>query len=226
MDLKKYDEAIQACNVLLDFKSNTNSAEQIPDLEEKIVRSLFQGTLSNQRSALEKNDAASIDSALRTLNRLRDLLSRLKGAIKETWLFELCAAFNESMGNCENAVEDLMKEYRSLQSYKGWETDRGMLDRACRVMNQVADIHIASSNFDELKKLKFLLNGMTRKIKAAYFGKSFIEINLVLQVDIHILINCCCRADPSRLPSGVLGELDSINDAVCKKIEWISKRAI
>lgn len=171
MDLKKYDEAIQACNVLLDFKSKNNSADSVPDLEEKLVRALVGASLHNHKSALEKNDVASIESAERTLNRLRDLLLRMQSIMKETWLYELCSVFNESVGNPESAIENLMKEYRSLQSYKGWEIDNKMLDRACRVLNQVANIHVAASNIEELKKLKVLLNGMDRKIKAAYFGK-------------------------------------------------------
>ena len=171
MDLKKYDEAIQACNILLDFKSKNNSADHVPDLEEKLVRALVGATLHNHKIAVEKNDVASIQSAVRTLNRLRDLLLRLQSIMKETWLYEICAAFNESVGNSESAIEDLMKEYRSLQNYKGWEIDNNMLDRTCRVLNQVADIHVATSNIEELKKLKVLLNGMDRKIKAAYFGK-------------------------------------------------------
>lgn len=171
MDLKKYDEAIQACNILLDFKSKNNSADQVPDFEEKLVRALVGATLHNHKIAVEKNDVASIQSAVRTVNRLRDLLLRLQSTMNETWLYEICAAFNESVGNSESAIEDLMKEYRSLQSYIGWEIDDNMLDRTCRVLNQVADIHIAKSNIEELKKLKVLLNGIERKIKAAYFGK-------------------------------------------------------
>jgi hypothetical protein len=176
MDLKKYDEAIQACNVLLDFKSKNNSVDNVPDLEEKLARALVRATLLNHKVAIEKNDVASIQSAVRTLNRVRDLLLRLQNTMKEPWIYELCAAFKESVGDSASAIEDLMREYRSLQSYKGWEIDNNMLDRACRVLNQVADIHVATNNVEELKKLKVLLNGMDRKIKAAYFGKCDINI--------------------------------------------------
>merc|ERR1719330_810280 len=67
MDLKKYDEAIQACLVLIDFKLKRNASEGIPNLEEKVVRGIVGGTVKAYQKAKEDNDKAAIDSAKRSL---------------------------------------------------------------------------------------------------------------------------------------------------------------
>ena len=193
MDLQKYDEAIQACMVLIDFKAKKNASEKIPSMEEKVVRALVGASVKKFDEATKSEDTPAIDSAKRTLGRTRDLLSRLKATMKDSWLYEVCAYFNECVGRSDQAVDDLMKEYRSLISYKGWESDRPMLDRICRVIGQLSEIHIEENDMEALKKFKFLVKGVVKKIKAAYF-------------------------DPSGLPTAHLDQIDSVLNNIDSKI--------
>jgi hypothetical protein len=194
MDLQKYDEAIQACMFLIDMRGKKNESEGIPNIEEKVVRALVGASISSYRTASESDDSATMDSAKRTLARVRELLSVLQRSSKEPWLFEASAFLNESIGRGEQAVDDLMKEYRSLVSYKGWEADKSMLPRVCRVVSQIADFHLHDGNIDALKKFKFLVNGVIKKVKGAYF-------------------------DPSKLPTTILEELEDIMERLGAKLK-------
>ena len=169
MDLQKYDEAIQGCFVLIDLKAKRNESEGVPPIEEKVVRAIVNASVSHYNSALKSNDTPAIDSSKRTLSRVRDLISRIQQTSKESWLFEVSAFFNECIGRSDQAVGDLMKEYRSLVSFRGWETDSSMLPRICRVLSQILEIHLEDGDLAALKKLKFLVNGVIKKVNAAYF---------------------------------------------------------
>jgi hypothetical protein len=176
IDLKKYDEALQACNQLLDFKAKKNASEAIPSLEEKVVRAIVGGSLVSYKEAIEGQDQAAIDSARRTLSRVRDLLTRLGSTSKsEPWVWEVSAFFNETVGRDEQVLEDLMKEYRALQTIRGWETDNVALPKICRVVQQIHDIHKQGDSKEDLVKLKFLLKGVMKKVEAAYFNKEIPE---------------------------------------------------
>lgn len=185
MDLKKYDEAIQACLVLVDFKAKKNESEGVPAMEEKIVRALVGASVSKFNDAMKSGDVPAIDSSKRTLARVRELLTKLQTSMNEPWLYEASAFFNESVGRVDQAIDDLMKEYRSLMSFRGWESDTSMLERICRVIAQITDLHLEEGNDDALKKFKFQVNGVVSKVKAAYF-------------------------DPARLPTVRLAELDKV----------------
>lgn len=176
IDLKKYDEALQACNQLLDFKAKKNASEAIPPLEEKVVRAIVGGSLITYKEATESKDHAAIDSARRTLSRVRDLLTRLGSTSKsEAWVWEVSAFFNETVGRDDQVLEDLMKEYRALQTIRGWETDSVALPKICRVVQQIYDIHKQGDSKEDLVKFKLLLKGVTKKIQAAHFNKGIPE---------------------------------------------------
>ncbi len=193
MDLKKYDEAIQACLVLIDFKAKKNASEQIPHMEEKVVRALVGASVKKLDEVAKSEDTPAIDSAKRTLSRVRDLLTRLKATMQDPWLYEVCAYFNECVGRSDQAIDDLMKEYRSLVSYKGWESDNPMLDRICRVIGQLSEMHIEDNDAEALKKFKFLVKGVIRRTKAAYF-------------------------DPSGLPTAHLDQMESVLNNIDSKL--------
>ena len=176
IDLKKYDEALQACNQLLDFKAKKNASESIPPLEEKVVRAIVGGSLVTYKEATESKDQAAIDSARRTLSRVRDLLTRLGSTSKsEAWVWEVSAFFNETVGRDDQVLEDLMKEYRALQTIRGWETDSVALPKICRVVQQIYDIHKQGDSKEDLVKFKLLLKGVIKKIQAAHFNKDIPE---------------------------------------------------
>eukprot|EP01083_Nonionella_stella_P024289 67128_1 len=58
MDLEKYDEAVQACMTLIDFKSKRNASEEIPHIEEKVARALVGSSLKRYGSASSSGDIA------------------------------------------------------------------------------------------------------------------------------------------------------------------------
>lgn len=196
MDLEKYDEAIQACMIIIDFKSKRNASEEIPHIEEKVARALVGSSLKRYGTASSSGDIASLDSAKRTLIRLRELLTKLQQTMKEPWVHEICAHFNGCVGRIGQAVDDLMKEYRALTSYKGWESDSSMLQKICRVISQILELHLEGEGVDALKKFRFLINGVIRKINAAYF-------------------------DPERLPKAHIKHLEEMLADIETKLESI-----
>ena len=124
----------------------------------------------------------AIDSAKRTLSRVRDLLANMQSTMKETWLFEVTAHFNECIGRADQAIEELMKEYRSLVSFRGWETDSGMIVRICRVLTQISELNIEEGDVANLKKFK-LVNGVIKRFKTAYFDESKIPAERVVELE-------------------------------------------
>jgi tetratricopeptide (TPR) repeat protein len=96
LDLSKYDEAIQACQVILDLQSSRPS-ENIPPPEEKCIRAIVAGTVrifheksvntttngnagvhdsSSEQNGQQQHEAG-LDSARRTLSRVHALLDRM-----------------------------------------------------------------------------------------------------------------------------------------------------
>ena len=103
---------------MLDFKAKKNASEAIPSLEEKVVRAIVGGSLVTYKEATESKDQAAIDSARRTLSRVRDLLTRLGSTSKsEPWVWEVSAFFNETVGRDDQLLEDLMKNIHSYQAH-------------------------------------------------------------------------------------------------------------
>ena len=195
MDLHKYDDAIQACKVLIDLKSTRNASEGIPSLEEKVIRGIVGGVVSNYQKAKSAQDLSAIDSSKRSLTRVRELLKLLSTKTKaEAWLYETSAFFHESVGCDDLALDDLMKEYRSIQSIRGWETDKAACPKLCQVIGQISELKLRECNSGELKKFKFLVNGVIKKIKAAHFDEHKLpleELNsldeIIQKIEIKIL---------------------------------------
>jgi len=170
MDLKKYDEAIQASIALMDLRTKRNASEKIPTPEERVIRAIVGGAISQYEQAVKGGDIPAVDSGKRTISRVRELLSKVKSCVKnEPWIFETCAFFNEKIGRTDQVVKELMKEYRALHNILGWETDTVALPRICMVINQLFDLHVEEAKVESMKKFKFLVNGAVRKVRAAYF---------------------------------------------------------
>ena len=170
MDLKKYDEAIQASITLLDLRAKRNESEDIPPPEERVVRAIVGGAISQYERALADGNTSAAESGKRTISRVRELLTRVKSSVtNEPWIFETCAYFHERIGRVDQVVDDLMKEYRALQNIGGWETDSVALPRVCRVLSQLAELHGEEGAMESMKKFRFLVNGVVRRVRAAYF---------------------------------------------------------
>ncbi|KAK1734598.1 tetratricopeptide repeat protein [Skeletonema marinoi] len=169
IDLKKYDEAIQACVELINLKARRNAKEGVEPLEEKCVRAIVGGTVRKYQEAREAKDEIGIDSSKRTLVRVRELLDKIESSTKiEPWFYELSAHFNDELGWEEECFNDLMKEYRTLNSAKGWEEDSVKVGKMVTLMRDISKHHKKIGTKESLTKAKFLLNGVVKKVRSAY----------------------------------------------------------
>ena len=138
IDLGKHDEAIQACDTLLDLQQTRS---QVPNLEEKCVKAIVGKTLS-----LDRSD----DSTKRTLMRLHTLLDRMSSkANAEPWIWETLAYFHEQVGWDEQVLENLLKEYRALQAVPAWERDDGQVKKVVAVVSQISRFYVAEYKSQE-----------------------------------------------------------------------------
>ena len=206
IDLKKFDEAVQACMTLIDLRAKS---EQVPLLEEKCIRAIVSGSLVRyheaEQSVTESLDkatsAASFESARRTLNRVNELVSTLVSAAKasDAWIYQVSADLHKTVGLKSVMMEELMKQYRALQSHTGWETNDSIFRQMCRVIDELASLHIdevtktRTENFtmskdvtDALKKFRFLLQGVVRKVRSAFFDQSKIPFIQIEKLQGHI----------------------------------------
>lgn len=165
IDLKKFDEAIQTCNELLLLRARRN---EIPTPEEKCIRAIVGGSLLNYRDARAANDHIALDSSKRTLTRLKELLEKMKSSMKsEVWLYDVSACFNDEMGWKEDVFNDLMKEYRTLQSVSGWERDRSTISQMTTLVKELFAHHKAVGTQESIAKCKLMINGVAKKIRDA-----------------------------------------------------------
>lgn len=166
LDLSKYDEAVQACNTLLDLRASNKARDGIPPLEEKCVRGIVGGTLKNFND--NRSNVIAFDSARRSLTRVHALLDRISSSSDaEAWVFETMAHFHEQTGNFKELIEDLMKEYRSLQAIPGWEKDDHLVKKVQAVVSQIVHLHQNDETKESLIKCSYLVRGVTQKIELA-----------------------------------------------------------
>jgi hypothetical protein len=108
----------------------------------------------------------------------------------EPWVWETFAMFNEAVGRDEEVLENLMKEYRSLQAYKGWETDQFQVQKVIQVVAHISHFHTSDGSKDSLIKCRFLLRGVINKIKQAYMDASKIPSELEKLENILLDVEC------------------------------------
>jgi tetratricopeptide (TPR) repeat protein len=164
IDLQKYDEAIQACNELLGLKARRNESEKVPNLEEKCIRAITGGSIQKYEEARSTGNEYSIDSSKRTLIRLRDLLDKMQETMKsEAWVYEVSAHLNSVMGWKEDILNDLMKEYRIMQSEK-WEQETVAATKMVNLIKDIFRCHKEDGKRESLSKCKLLINGVKKKL--------------------------------------------------------------
>lgn len=190
LDLQKYDEAVQACNMLLDLKTS-RSASGVPDLEERCVRATVKGIVENYDKAKSDNDSARVEVHRRSLSRVHTLLERLRASCNEPWVFETLAYFHETVGQDKEVLNNLMQEYRSLLSVKGWEKDDMQVRKMFQVASQI--VHYQRGSKEQLTKSKFLVSSVIKKVQQA-------------------------RVDMSSVPNE-LGEMQQLADDLTKEIQ-------
>jgi hypothetical protein len=181
LDLHKYDEAVQACNAILDLKSQKQAADGIPPLEEKCIRAILGGSLRNFHSAREEQNEAKVDAAKRSLTRVHALLDRLQAtSTPEPWLFETVAYFHEQIGDgaSREVVDSLMKEYRVLQTVPGWEKDDFQVKKVCQVISQITELQRRDGSKESLMKSKFLIRGVIQKVRKSRLDAAKVPIEI------------------------------------------------
>lgn len=166
LDLGKFDEATQACNVLLDLKRQQSSQDR-PELEEKCIRALVGGAVEEYMASKEKADKGGIDAARRSLVRVQELLDRLAASASDPWIYETKVYLYSRVGRDEEVFENLMKEYRSLTSVNMWEKDDQQVRRVSSTVGQI--VKYQQDSKEQLIKSKFLVSGVLKKIKQAQF---------------------------------------------------------
>jgi len=164
LDLNKFDEAAQACNMLLDLRNSTSS-QGVPELEEKCVRAIVGGTVQKYISAKGSKDNIALDSARRSLVRVQELLDRLSSSSTASWVYETRAYLFGQVGLDMEVFDNLMKEYRSLTSIRLWEKDDQQVERVCRTVVQIAQYQ--RGNKEDLAKSKFLVSSVLKRITQA-----------------------------------------------------------
>jgi tetratricopeptide (TPR) repeat protein len=174
LDLEKYDEAIQACNMIMDLKK-THSASAVPDLEDKCVRAIVGGSIEKYEAA-KKDSSVAIDAERRSLNRVHALLQRINTVSNDPWVFETMAYFHERVGQDKQVFENLMKEYRALSAVRAWEKDDQQVYKVCHVVAQI--VAYQRGNMEELVKSKFLVSTVMRKIQQARVDSGHIPEDL------------------------------------------------
>ena len=171
IDLKKFDEATQACIVLLDLKAKM-STQGIPDLEERCVKAIVGGIIEQYVQAKNGEDDVSLDSVRRSLSRVHTLLERIRSSSSEAWVFETMAYFHEQIGQDKEVFDNLMKEYRSLISVRAWEKDDHQVRKVCQVVSQI--VHYQKDSKEDLVKSKFLLSGLVKRVDKARVDMSYV----------------------------------------------------
>lgn len=167
LDLDKFDEAIQACNTLLDLRAERQASEGIPPLEEKCVRAIVGGSLRKFHDS--NSDEFALQSSRRTLTRLHTLLVRIKSSSDSApWIFETLTVLHEQTSQDSGKVlEMLEEEYRSLLGIPGWEKDNIMVVKLCQVVESMVQIYCSNGNSKEgLAKSRFALRGVIQQIGA------------------------------------------------------------
>ena len=177
----------------MQFRARKNASENIPEIEEKFVRAIIGKSIAKYEKATLENDKAAIDSASRTLERVNDLLTKIStGPQSKSWIWELRATFDEVTGNFSEVLDHSMKEYRSILSIAGWETDIKQVSKMVELVLKISQMLKKEGSRSSLMKSKMMLNGVVKKICSAYFEKSEIPAEVseleALQNEIETLM--------------------------------------
>ena len=167
LDLERYDEAVQACDMLINLREQRGASDSIPPLEEKCVRGIVGGTIKRLQDS--RGDEAAMESARRSLSRTHALLERINSSAQaEPWVLDTLAFFHEQVGKDEKVLEYLMQEYRVMQGVNGWEKDRSLVRKITELVLQIVSMHKRGGTKEELTKARFLVRGVLRRIEAVH----------------------------------------------------------
>jgi len=166
LDLSKLDEAIQACNMLIDLR--TKNPSTVPFVEEKCVRAIVGSSINAHKEAENK------DSTSRTLGRVKELLEKLSNlSDAEPWVFEVLAFFNMTTGQDEKALDSLLQELRTLRAVSGWEKDDTKVSEIAKLATLIHDVYESAEDAmipQNRLKCRFLLRSLIQGIERARVG--------------------------------------------------------
>lgn len=154
-------------------------------LEEKCLRAITGGSIHDYYTARSSGNEFLVDSSKRTLIRLRDLIDTMQETMKsEAWLFEVSAHLNSEMGWKGDIIDDLMKEYRLMQS-DNWELDPLKVTKMVALTKDIFNWHKDERTMESLSKCKLLINGVRKKIHGvseyADAQKEVTELDMMLE---------------------------------------------
>jgi len=157
----------------MQFRGRKNATENIPPIEEKCIRAIVGKAVTKYENAVMNIDEAALDSAKRTIERVDELLTEISRTTEsKSWVWEIRAIFDGITQNSANVLDLSMKEYRSILSTSGWETDLNYLSKMSVLIFKISDILKSEGGKPNLLKCKMIVNGVAKKIRRAYFDKS------------------------------------------------------
>jgi tetratricopeptide (TPR) repeat protein len=197
MDLGKFDEAMQCCHQMIDFKKTATSKDLIgmEPVSEKVVRGLVGGVLGQLLEAEklfegvtdDATGAATLDSKRRSVKRLGELISRVTGVVKgEAWVWEVYLKYGEAVGKGDDfEIDCLAKSHRIVTNMVKWDGHGGAEEKSVpkkeveeKVMSlttALVDKYRSTGEKDEGKrkvemetKIKYLLQGVEGKFNLEY----------------------------------------------------------
>lgn len=177
LDLQKYDEAVQACNVILDLRQSRGQADGIPPLEEKCVQAIVGGSCKKFRESKASQDASS-ESTRRTLLRVHALLDRIGSSSNTPWVYESLTYLHEAVGADDKVLDYLMQEYRTLQGIPGWERDFDLRKKMYDVVAHIVSLRRFQGSKIDLNKSRMLLRGVKKKIEDTHIDQNAMPLEV------------------------------------------------
>ena len=178
MDLGKWDEAVQSVHTLLDFKTQKTSTAEIPDMDERVVRTLVNATIGQLEDSIKEGhgkDSGDYIAKVKSCERVGEMLGRISSVLKtEGWVWEVYAYYNQRLGRGEERVLDcLMKLHRNLggKVFKGGAEDKEGIEKLCGLTIRVVSMNCKEKQGrgeQEVKqaraKAKFLAGSVVKKM--------------------------------------------------------------
>lgn len=177
-------------------------------MEEKCVRAIVGGVIldfKEKKETASTTQVGALEASRRSLTRVLDLLERLSAASKEPWIFETMAYFYSQVGHDEKVLENLMKEYRSLQSVRGWEKDDALVHKVCQVVTHIVRLQPADSK-EKVAKSKFLLSGVVKRVQQSRMDKTNVpeEVGLLEQLLAEVGTSSSAKSEEGESTEGEL----------------------
>jgi hypothetical protein len=99
-------------------------------------------------------------------------------------------------------LENLVKEYRSLQAILDWEKDSSQVKKVSQVVKQIVQFQIEDGTKESLAKSMLLPNGVIRKIRAVHLNETEFPDDVAslvkIQEEVETRLQKCCQCQSQR----------------------------